>query len=435
MMYRALLLSIASAASVLVVPAYADPVTVDVSFDRWMYPFNITPGSRASGSVFGALDSPDFDDRDAQMIFGFDLSEILIPKGQQVSRLVFRLRTAADDTFYYDPTADPLDSYFVDGIDSDTGRPLELFGVATRGAFVGLTTNPFSPDLTLFTEGDSFAEVPDSTYASRSVYAADFHGTEAVDVSNNVRERFEVDAWAVGHTDLTPGQSVPKNVDLEFVLDLSDSDIRSYVNRGLQSRELYFSVTGLHSASRDGPATFPSFYLDANGLSLGQTAQLDVEFSDASRFPCDFDTDGRCTVADINRMFEQGDLTDGVPAAEPRLDLTGDGLLNLQDRDAWLVEYGAANGSEPHSVGDANLDGMTDAADLDIWTSHRFTLANHWNQGDFNGDGLVDGSDFNLWNISVQSASAVASVVPEPESCYWWVPLATCLIACRRMSR
>ena len=61
--------------------------------------------------------------------------------------------------------------------------------------------------------------------------------------------------------------------------------------------------------------------------------------------------------------------------------------------------------------GDANLDGTVNQADLDIWTANRFTEGTGWATGDFNGDQVTDGSDFNIW---LDSSSAAPSAVPEP---------------------
>ena len=65
--------------------------TVDFSSpvlsDRWMYPFNATPGDRITGSLFGIYGSTDFDERDAQIYLAFDLSAAGIPEGTPVSQI------------------------------------------------------------------------------------------------------------------------------------------------------------------------------------------------------------------------------------------------------------------------------------------------------------------------------------------------------------
>lgn len=60
--------------------------------------------------------------------------------------------------------------------------------------------------------------------------------------------------------------------------------------------------------------------------------------------------------------------------------------------------------------GDADLDGIVDEVDFQIWEAFAFTgPANIWAQGDFNNDGVTDGSDFNIWN---QNRSMSINAVP-----------------------
>ena len=84
------------------------------------------------------------------------------------------------------------------------------------------------------------------------------------------------------------------------------------------------------------------------------------------------------------------------------LDLTGDGRVDLADRDDWLTRAGEINlgpGKE-YLLGDANLDGLVDGRDFNVWNGHKFTTVAAWSSGDFNADGHVDGSDFGIWNIN-----------------------------------
>ena len=49
--------------------------------DRWMYPFNASPGTRPAASIFGyatAIEAP-FDNRDGQFVIGFDTDGDLAP--------------------------------------------------------------------------------------------------------------------------------------------------------------------------------------------------------------------------------------------------------------------------------------------------------------------------------------------------------------------
>ncbi|MCA9266272.1 MAG: hypothetical protein KDA60_20570 [Planctomycetales bacterium] len=70
--------------------------------------------------------------------------------------------------------------------------------------------------------------------------------------------------------------------------------------------------------------------------------------------------------------------------------------------------------------GDANLDGLVDGADLEIWSMHQFSTSGRWRQGDFNADGFVDGRDFHIWLANRYAGEPPAPTVPEP-SCPGWL--------------
>ena len=108
-----------------------------------------------------------------------------------------------------------------------------------------------------------------------------------------------------------------------------------------------------------------------------------------------------------------------TPAADwnthqPHFDLTGDGRVDVLDRDAWLVAAGQANlpSGNPYLLGDANLDGVVDVSDFNIWNSNKFTNQAIWCSGNFSADNAIDVSDFNIWNSNKFQSSAES--VPEP---------------------
>ncbi len=130
---------------------------------------------------------------------------------------------------------------------------------------------------------------------------------------------------------------------------------------------------------------------------------------------CDLNDDGLCNIADIDLMHSLGNLANGITAAgSESFDLNGDGTIDLLDRDLWLADAAAENGlSSSYLAGDANLDGLVDVSDFNIWNSNKFQPTSLWSLANFNGDEAVDVSDFNAWNSNkFQSSDAVA--VPEP---------------------
>ena len=60
---------------------------------------------------------------------------------------------------------------------------------------------------------------------------------------------------------------------------------------------------------------------------------------------------------------------------ESLFDLTGDGVVDLDDRDAWLAEAGEVNlgPGRVFLLGDANLDGVVDGPDFLAWNTNKFT--------------------------------------------------------------
>lgn len=136
-------------------------------------------------------------------------------------------------------------------------------------------------------------------------------------------------------------------------------------------------------------------------------ARFDIEEPDF-----DFDNNGVLDCADIDALV--GEIAGGTNSAP--FDLTGDGLVNLADRDAWLAGAGGIllPSGNPFRLGDANLDGVVDVGDFNIWNSNKFTPVAAWCSGDFNADGSVDVGDFNVWNANKFTSSA--NSVPEPAS-------------------
>ncbi len=141
-----------------------------------------------------------------------------------------------------------------------------------------------------------------------------------------------------------------------------------------------------------------------------------VDFTNPFRLSslgCDFDGDGSCGLSDIDQLIAA--IAAGTNDAQ--FDLTGDGLVDTADRDAWLADAGEVNlgAGQAYIVGDANLDGFVDVSDFNIWNNNKFTNTAKWSQADFNADGVTDVPDFNLWNNTKFTSSGTAAV-PEPGS-------------------
>ena len=131
--------------------------------------------------------------------------------------------------------------------------------------------------------------------------------------------------------------------------------------------------------------------------------------------PGDFDDDGSYTCADVDSLVAK--IAAGTNEAE--FDVTGDGVVDRIDLEAWRVEAGYAQlaSQEAYLPGDANLDGFVDASDFNLWNANKFTATASWCSGDFTVDGFVDASDFNIWNSHKFTASDVVAV-PEPQPAF-----------------
>lgn len=131
---------------------------------------------------------------------------------------------------------------------------------------------------------------------------------------------------------------------------------------------------------------------------------------------CDFTGDNLCNITDLDLMHSVGPISPGVPAVgNEEFDLNGDGSIDLEDRDQWLVDAASQNGlGSPYKLGDANLDGAVDGLDFIAWNGSKFTASLPWSKGNFNGDAVIDGPDFILWNANKFTSSDGGSAVPEP---------------------
>jgi hypothetical protein len=134
---------------------------------------------------------------------------------------------------------------------------------------------------------------------------------------------------------------------------------------------------------------------------------------------CDLTGDGLCDTLDVDQLMQE--VASGNENTE--FDLTADGMVNDADRDDWLADAAAKNRfAEPYLLGDANLDGVNDAADLNaLALNWQDANTNTWSGGNFTGAG-VDAADLNAlalgWQQSISAAGAAA--VPEPASLCCW---------------
>ncbi len=284
------------------VPAVADNFVVNdasITFDRWNYPFNGTPGIRGAAPTFGALANESFDERDGQFLIGIDTASLGVPAGlnpsdYQITSLTVEA-THSTGTFAYDPTYDGYQSFLDPAdpdfeADADAGRPIVLTGAALRNGFSEFTFDAVG-DSTRFAQNSSFGGAPLAGTRNAFAAALDDDGN-LIDIGNNIGtnaandQGFDFTPWAVGSTDLDPGQTVVEAVPgvsagSTFTFDLtpmlSDPDVLNYIQQGLADGGLFFSITSLHETGMSGGSN-PNFYTRDNfdPAAIAPQASFDV---------------------------------------------------------------------------------------------------------------------------------------------------------------
>ncbi len=130
--------------------------------------------------------------------------------------------------------------------------------------------------------------------------------------------------------------------------------------------------------------------------------------------PHDFDGDGDLDGDDVDALVRE--IIAGT--SDLSFDLTADGVVDNADLTDWLSEAATYNAfTFPYLLGDANLDGSVNAADLNALGQNWLGSPNAWQSGDFTADGTVNVNDLNKlglnWQQSIPSAAPRESV-PEP---------------------
>ena len=299
--------------------------------DRWMYPFNSTPGTRPVISTFGSTPgAPEFDSRDGQFIVAYTTSS-QIPAGlgatnYSITSARLTIEFANDLVVVYDPSPDAWQSFLAVSdpeyqADSDSGQSIELFGCGFRNGFTAAS----------FAENSPYA-TPSNPMASgvRNAFAMSFNdGGSAIDVSNNPRGRFEPRRFATGGCPtLAAGSLVPINTAMTFDINLADPFVNQYLRTSLNDGKLFLVISSLTFVEQQG-GNFPAFFAKENALVQFQLAH-------AAALQLTVVTGPPCAPADINC----------------------DGNVDGLDLSYVLSNWGNSG------LGDINQDGITDGIDL-----------------------------------------------------------------------
>ncbi len=326
----------------------ADVISVDLAeptLDRWFYPFNSNPGFKPDASIFGAVGDQDlgfdpaFDNRDGQMLIGFDTSGVvpagLGPDSYTISQASVTVTIKSDLTFEYDPTADPFTSWLPSfdpdfAPDPDPGRPLELFGIGFRCDFTASTfpeNGPFCDNCSCFP--------PSPCREVRCVYPVDFLGAcEPRDISNNVDGAFDPVPFGVAtHETLSAGDPVPSGTVLTFEIDVDNACVQQYLGDALDEGMLAVLVASIYSAVEQQAGAFPKIYCKEDllvQLNIVDAAQLRMTVTTGGPVG-DLDGDGLVGITDfLTLLAAWGPCAAPCPPSCPA-DLDGDCLVGITD--------------------------------------------------------------------------------------------------------
>ena len=123
----------------------------------------------------------------------------------------------------------------------------------------------------------------------------------------------------------------------------------------------------------------------------GGVLNYELNITVGEELPGDFNSDGAVNVLDINSLLVAINSGKGAP----EFDFDANTTVDSEDVQILVEEIIGT------LMGDANLDGVVDAGDLNqLGVNWQAEIDPDWSQGDFNGDGMVGVGDLNVLGVN-----------------------------------
>lgn len=342
------------------------------SDDRWHYPFNFSPGVRATASCFGTNGLNGFNDRDGIALLGWNTASQIAP-GQGAANYdvaavrvivtnepnaVWPVDLTTDEWFTFDANGDTQNN--ADGIprgepgdtdgessDADPGRPIELFGA---GFGPNLTETGWT-EFSLYFGSQAGPNLPRDPFpfVYQDGTGTPLHVEDSIKGLHNAAAgvtQFTPTPWAIGVPQgYTPGaQATPFEIRFEVDLGASAGRVREYFQAQLDRGRVIVAITSLReSVMFQGSTNFPSLYMKegvAGGPPGAAAARLEIVLA-PSLLRGDTNCDGNIDFFDIDpfvlALFDPAAYAVAFPNCTlASADVNDDGSVDFFDIDPFV---------------------------------------------------------------------------------------------------
>lgn len=159
---------------------------------------------------------------------------------------------------------------------------------------------------------------------------------------------------------------------------------------------------------------------DFDEMDSGAITGWSITAKSAANPNCDFNSDGVCSILDLDALYGVGDLELGVvsDATNSAYDIYPDGRIDSFDLNLWLGAAAHRDGfAQGYRRGDIDLNGTIEFADF-LALSTGFGSGQLWGEGNPRGSGVTEFGDFLAlsegFGQTLLRKSAPAASVPEP---------------------